>query len=76
MTDTNIPVLIVGGGAGLTASALLSQPGIQSLLQRDISAQGAVLVRPDRVIAWRSMGAANTPTAVLTAALSQIVGRA
>ena len=33
MTQTNIPVLIVGGGgAGLTASALLSQLGIESLL--------------------------------------------
>ena len=33
MTQTNIPVLIVGGGgAGLTATALLSRLGIDSLL--------------------------------------------
>jgi 2,4-dichlorophenol 6-monooxygenase len=44
--------------------------------QREISAHGAVLVRPDRVVAWRSMGAAKNPTAALTAALSQILGRA
>jgi 2,4-dichlorophenol 6-monooxygenase len=44
--------------------------------QREISAQGAVLVRPDRVVAWRSMGAAKNPTAALATALSKILGRA
>jgi 2,4-dichlorophenol 6-monooxygenase len=44
--------------------------------QREISAQGAVLVRPDRVVAWRSMGATKNPTAALAAALSKILGRA
>ncbi len=43
--------------------------------QREISAQGAVLVRPDRVVAWRSMGAAKSPTADLATALSKILGR-
>jgi 2,4-dichlorophenol 6-monooxygenase len=33
MTDLEVPVLIVeGGGAGLTASMLLSQLGVESLL--------------------------------------------
>ncbi len=44
--------------------------------QREISAQGAVLVRPDRVVAWRSMGAAKNPTAAFATALSKILGRA
>ena len=44
--------------------------------QREISAQGAVLVRPDRVVAWRSMGAAKSPTAELAGALSKVLGRA
>ena len=40
-----------------------------------IASDGAVLVRPDRFIAWRSPAAASDPRAVLTAALSQILGR-
>lgn len=43
--------------------------------QREFSAQGAVLVRPDRVVAWRSMGAVQNPTAELATALSKILGR-
>ena len=43
--------------------------------QREISDKGAVLVRPDRVVAWRSMGAAKNPTADLATALSKILGR-
>lgn len=44
--------------------------------QREISAQGAVLIRPDRVVAWRSKGAAKSPTAELAGALSKILDRA
>jgi 2,4-dichlorophenol 6-monooxygenase len=42
---------------------------------RQIASDGAVLVRPDRFIAWRYPAAASDPRAVLTAALSQILGR-
>jgi 2,4-dichlorophenol 6-monooxygenase len=45
------------------------------LRQREISAQGAVLVRPDRVVAWRSLGAAADPAAVLGSALAQVLAR-
>ncbi len=45
------------------------------LRHRQIVSDGAVLVRPDRFIAWRHPGAASDPGAVLTAALSQILGR-
>jgi 2,4-dichlorophenol 6-monooxygenase len=40
---------------------------------REFSAQGAILVRPDRFIAWRSLGASATPSVDLEAALSQIL---
>lgn len=43
---------------------------------RGISEFGAVLVRPDRVVAWRSAGRVDDPAATLAAALSQILGRA
>jgi hypothetical protein len=40
-----------------------------------IAGDGAIVVRPDRFIAWRSPAAASDPRAVLTAALSQTLGR-
>ena len=42
---------------------------------RQIASDGAIVVRPDRFIAWRHPAAASDPRAVLTAALSQILGR-
>jgi 2,4-dichlorophenol 6-monooxygenase len=43
------------------------------LKNREISSAGAVLVRPDRYIAFRSIDGVDDPHAVLTAALSQIL---
>jgi 2,4-dichlorophenol 6-monooxygenase len=45
------------------------------LRQRGIGPHGAVLVRPDRYVAWRSREAAADPVAVLGAALSQALCR-
>lgn len=42
---------------------------------RQIEAGGAVLVRPDRYVAWRSVGAVADSRNALTAALSQILAR-
>jgi 2,4-dichlorophenol 6-monooxygenase len=42
---------------------------------RGHSATGAVLVRPDRFIGWRTSQAAADPEAELTAALSRLHGR-
>ncbi len=42
---------------------------------RQSASDGAIVVRPDRFIAWRYPAAASDPRAVLTAALSQILGR-
>jgi hypothetical protein len=42
---------------------------------RQIASDGAIVVRQDWFIAWRSPAAASNPRAVLTAALSQILGR-
>jgi 2,4-dichlorophenol 6-monooxygenase len=43
--------------------------------RREVSDDGAVLVRPDQHVGWRSVGAADTPLAVLAAALSRILQR-
>jgi 2,4-dichlorophenol 6-monooxygenase len=45
------------------------------LRHRQIASNGAVLVRPDRFIAWRHPAAASDPQAVHSAAVSQIHGR-
>ena len=42
---------------------------------RQIAGDGAILVRPDRFIAWRHPAAASDPLAVLAAALSQVLAR-
>ena len=42
---------------------------------RGISAKGAVLVRPDRVVCWRSAGPSENPTATLGEALAAVLGR-
>lgn len=42
---------------------------------REITEGGAILIRPDRFVAWRSTGEAADPTADLTAALAQILAR-
>lgn len=44
------------------------------LRQREISSKGAVLVRPDHHIAWRSLGTSAHPRATLKQALSQVLG--
>jgi 2,4-dichlorophenol 6-monooxygenase len=42
---------------------------------RQISASGAILIRPDRFIAWRSDGARDDPVGELAAALTQVLAR-
>ena len=42
---------------------------------RGITEQGAVLVRPDRVVCWRSAAAAENPATTLAEALGKILGR-
>jgi 2,4-dichlorophenol 6-monooxygenase len=46
------------------------------LARREVSAQGAILVRPDRFVAWRSAGASAAPDAELARALAQVLCRA
>jgi 2,4-dichlorophenol 6-monooxygenase len=43
--------------------------------QREITPHGAVLIRPDRFVAWRSVGAAADPAAALERALTEVLSR-
>jgi len=52
----------------------LFDPRLAWTQYRGISRKGAVLVRPDRFIGWRSAGAAAHPARQLAAALHQILG--
>ena len=45
------------------------------LRQSEIAAEGAVLVRPDRFVAWRSLRAVADPHGELARALVQVLGR-
>jgi 2,4-dichlorophenol 6-monooxygenase len=42
---------------------------------RAVSSDGAILVRPDQHVGWRSMGKAPDPKAVLRAAFARILQR-
>jgi 2,4-dichlorophenol 6-monooxygenase len=53
----------------------LYDPRCTWLRHRQIAAGGAVLVRPDRFIAWRHPAGTGDPRAALAAALSQILAR-
>ncbi|KAL1413520.1 hypothetical protein Q8F55_001294 [Vanrija albida] len=43
---------------------------------REVDEDGALLVRPDKHVAWRSMGAAKDPEGELRTALKKVLGRA
>jgi 2,4-dichlorophenol 6-monooxygenase len=53
----------------------LFDPRCAWLRCREIERDGAILVRPDRFIAWRERTAADDPAAALAAALTQILAR-
>jgi 2,4-dichlorophenol 6-monooxygenase len=53
----------------------LYDPRLAWVRQRQVGPDGAVLVRPDRHIGWRSIGAAEDPRAALADALERILAR-
>jgi 2,4-dichlorophenol 6-monooxygenase len=53
----------------------LYDPRCMWLRNRGIGREGAVLVRPDRFVGWRSLGAADEPVEELADALSRILAR-
>lgn len=53
----------------------LYDPRSTWLRNREIESDGAVLVRPDRFIGWRSVGASAEPVEVLMQALTQILAQ-
>jgi hypothetical protein len=84
-----LPVLIVGGGlVGLSMSLFLAWRGVSSVLVEKhpvagrwnaaygVGATGAVLVRPDGFVAWRSSGRVTDPQALLAQALGRVLGKA
>jgi len=50
-------------------------PRLAFVRVREYGPEGAILVRPDRVVAWRSLAASSTPDAVIAAALDQVLCR-
>jgi 2,4-dichlorophenol 6-monooxygenase len=73
----------LAAAAGLPLDALrighldgdLYDPRCAWLRQRGIEPDGAILVRPDRFVAWRQASGAADPRAQLAAALSRVLAR-
>ena len=53
----------------------LFDPRLMWARNREIDPDGALLVRPDRFVAWRRIGAGADPASALAQALSQILAR-
>jgi 2,4-dichlorophenol 6-monooxygenase len=53
----------------------LFDPRCTWLRRRQIAPDGAILVRPDRFVAWRSLGAGTDPHSELAEALGQVLAR-
>lgn len=53
----------------------LYDPRCMWLRRREIAAEGAILVRPDRFVAWRSLGVSVAPLEELSDALGRILAR-
>jgi 2,4-dichlorophenol 6-monooxygenase len=70
--DQDLPIDVVSIGH-LDGDHL--DPRCRWLRLRGIGADGAILVRPDRFVAWRSAGAADDPRRQLAAALGAILQR-
>ena len=71
-TDAGIPLDAVRIGH---IDGDLYDPRCMWLRHREIGPDGAVLVRPDRFVGWRSMGAWERPIDELAEALTQILAR-
>jgi 2,4-dichlorophenol 6-monooxygenase len=75
--------LALAGESGLPVDAVrighvsgdYRDPRLAWLRRREIGPEGAVLVRPDRFVAWRSLGATADPKAELRRVLAQVLGR-
>ncbi len=73
----------IASDAGLPLDALcighidgdLFDPRCTWLRRREIGADGAILVRPDRFVCWRSLGAGGDPQSELESALGIVLGR-
>jgi 2,4-dichlorophenol 6-monooxygenase len=72
---------LAGAGAPLDTVRIghidgdLYDPRCMWASRRQIGSDGAILVRPDRVVAWRNPSASQAPAEELANALSQILAR-
>ena len=72
VTEANLPLDAVRIGH---LDGDVYDPRCAWLRQREIQSDGAILVRPDRFVAWRGPTAADDPLGELAGAFSQILAR-
>jgi 2,4-dichlorophenol 6-monooxygenase len=70
--STGVPIEAVTIGLGQTNNDVYGT----WMKRREISDRGCLLVRPDRVVAWRSHDMAADPTGELDTSLRRVIGRA
>ncbi|MFG2998643.1 FAD-dependent oxidoreductase [Streptomyces sp. NPDC048340] len=71
-----LPVRLDSYSIGSAAADLVQEDGADWAAVHELTAAGAVLVRPDGFVAWRSQGAVADPGAVLADVMSQVLRRA
>ncbi len=69
--ESGVSIAPIAVGRGQINSEVL---GVWSRL-REIADDGCLLVRPDRIIAWRSPGGVPDPAGALREAVTKILGR-
>lgn len=69
--DLGVSILPVTVGLGQSNADVLGQWA----RTRETSDEGCLLIRPDRVVAWRKPGSVTDPTSELATAVKQILGR-
>jgi hypothetical protein len=60
---------------GSATSTATLRPALRWLRRAEIGRDGAILVRPDRFVAWRQATASENPRAVLTEALGKVLAQ-
>jgi 2,4-dichlorophenol 6-monooxygenase len=69
--ELKVPISVYGVALGQAYNDVLGD----WTRQREVAERGCVLVRPDRIVGWRSHDLPSDPTAALRAALTRILDR-
>ena len=82
MVVTDQPHVVVAGELGVGIAAVEVSLGLDVndvygdwIRRREVGDGGCVLVRPDRIVAWRSAGPVEDPTSALREVMASVLAR-